>query len=92
VIVKRLMSDGANILAANNQAFLPIHEAVIFRNSEVAKYLLKQLYATTRRLPLHELVEDLTWIGNPNSILGVPALQYALDQNVLGTDDSVTTS
>jgi ankyrin repeat protein len=84
------VSRGANILAANNAGHLPIHYAVSTRGkSEVAKYLLQQLYATTRRLPLHELVEDLTWIGNPNSSSGAPPLCYALDRNVLGTDDVV---
>jgi hypothetical protein len=24
------------------------------------------MYATARRLPHHEVVEDFTWIGNPN--------------------------
>jgi ankyrin repeat protein len=91
-ILQALLSAGANILAANNQGRLPIHEAVRFKRSEVAKYLLQQLYATTRRLPLHELVEDLTWIGNPNSIdidIDVSPLHYALDRNVLDTDDVV---
>jgi ankyrin repeat protein len=61
---------------------------MIRRHSEVAKYLLQQLYATTRRLPLHEIVEDLTWIGSPYSI-DAPHLRAALRRNVLGTDDVV---
>jgi hypothetical protein len=40
------------------------------------------------RLPLHDVVEDLTWVGNPNSkFLDVPPLRFALHQDVLGTDD-----
>jgi ankyrin repeat protein len=85
---KVLLSGGANILAANNGGCLPIHHAVSFLQSEVVKYLLQQLYATTRHLPLHELLEDLTWSGNPNSS-GTPLLLTALHQGVLRTDDVV---
>jgi ankyrin repeat protein len=91
-VVKALVSGGANILAANNQERLPIHQAVSWQKSAVAKYLLQISYATTRRLPLHELMEDLTWIGNPTSIgidIDVPPLRAALHRNVLGTDDVV---
>jgi ankyrin repeat protein len=92
-IVKALLNGGANILAVNNEGDLPIHIAVRIRNSsrrnsEVAKYLLQHFYATTRRLPLHELVEDLTWIGDPDS-RGVPQLRVAVHRHVLGTDDVV---
>jgi ankyrin repeat protein len=87
-VVKALVSGGANILAANNGGELPIHLAVMCRKSEVTKYLLQQLYATTRCLPLHELVEDLTWIGDPTSS-GAPPLRAALHHNVLRTDDVV---
>jgi ankyrin repeat protein len=87
-IVKALLSGGANILAVSNNGHLPIHYAVGKGNSAVAKYLLQECYATTRRLPLHELVEDLTWVGNPDSS-GVPPLRFALHRNVLGTDDVV---
>jgi ankyrin repeat protein len=83
--VKALFTFGANILAANNEGRLPVHDAVNFRKPEVAKYLLQQLYATTCRLPLHELVEDLTWIGFPNS-RDAPPLRSALDDNMLDTD------
>jgi ankyrin repeat protein len=83
-----LLAVGADVLAANNQGRLPVHLAVGQRRSEVAKYLLQELYATTRRLPLHELVEDLTWIGGPNSS-DAPPLRAAHDRNVLGTDDVV---
>jgi ankyrin repeat protein len=85
-VVKALLSGGANILAANNDGLLPIHDAVRLRKSEVAKYLLQQLYATTRRLPLHELLKDLTWIPSPNS-RDSPPLHYALRRNVLRTDN-----
>jgi ankyrin repeat protein len=88
-VVKAMLSSGANILAANNEGHLPIHDAVSQGRSTVAKYLLQQLYATTRRLPLHELVEDLTWVGDPDNIAGVPPLRNALHLNVLGTDDVV---
>jgi ankyrin repeat protein len=84
-IVKALVSIGADILAANNEGHLPIHVAL---NSAVAKCLLQQLYATTYRLPLHELVEDLTWIGDPKRN-DAPPLRAALDDNVLRTDDVV---
>jgi ankyrin repeat protein len=87
-VVKALVSSGANILAANNEGRIPIHLAVRARNSAVAKCLLQQMYATTRLLPLHELVEDLTWIGNPKSS-DVPPLRFAHHRNVLGTDDVV---
>jgi hypothetical protein len=46
------------------------------------------MYATTRCLPLHELVEDLTWIGFPKS-RDAPPLRYALHRGVLDTDDVV---
>jgi ankyrin repeat protein len=88
-VVKALLSGGANMFEANNYGRLPIHLAVRFGKSAVSKYLLQLLYATTRRLPLHELVEDLTWIGDPDSGVGVPSLRYMLHQNVLDTDDVV---
>jgi ankyrin repeat protein len=85
-VVKVLLSGGANMLAANNYGRLPIHCAVISGNSAVAKCLLQHFYATTRRLPIHDLLKDLTWIGDPNSnILDVPSLHLALDRNVLRT-------
>jgi ankyrin repeat protein len=87
-VVKALVSGGANILAANNRGKLLIYEAMRKGKAEVAKYLLQVLYATTRRLPLHELLEDLTWIGNPYSS-DVPPLRETLQQEVLGTDDVV---
>jgi ankyrin repeat protein len=89
-IVKALLSGDVDILAANNQGRLPIHFAVSEGKSAVAKHLLQEFYATISRHPLHELLKDLTWIGNPNSnILDVPSLPYALNRNVLGTDDVV---
>jgi ankyrin repeat protein len=88
-IVKALLSGGANILAVNSQLNLPVHQALTCRKSEVVKYLLQHYYATNCRLPLHELVEDLTWIGNPESRFDVPPLRFALHQNVLGTEDAV---
>jgi hypothetical protein len=51
-------------------------------------HLLQQTYATTRRLHLREVVEDLTWIPSPNSS-GVLPLCDALDRFLLGTDDVV---
>jgi ankyrin repeat protein len=89
-VVKALLSGRANILAANNQGGLPIHLAVYQGKTEVAKCLLQQTYATTRRLPLHELVEDLTWIVDQNSVPSdVPPLREALQRVVLSTDDVV---
>jgi ankyrin repeat protein len=89
-IVNELLSRGANILAVNGYGELPIQLAVYFGKSEVTKYLLKHFYATTRRLLLHELLEDLTWIGDLNSnFLDVPPLRDALDRDVLGADDAV---
>jgi hypothetical protein len=58
------------------------------KKSEASKYLLQRYYETTRRLPLHELLQDLTWIGNPDSI-GAPPLCAAFHEHVLGTDDVV---
>jgi ankyrin repeat protein len=86
-VVKALLSGGADILAVNNQGHLPIDAALYYRRSAVIKYLLQHFYATTCRLPLHELVEDLTWIGNPDSRVGVPPLRAALHRDLLRTDD-----
>jgi ankyrin repeat protein len=86
-IVQSLLSGGANILAVNDDGLLPIHLAVGQGNSAVSKHLLQHFYATLRRLPLHALLEDLAWVGNPN--ITSPPLQFALDRNVLGTDDVV---
>jgi ankyrin repeat protein len=87
-VVKALVSVGANMLAANNEGHLPVHKAVKSRAPEVSKYLLQMFYATTRHLPLHELLEDLTWIGDPRNWFA-PPLRYALHRNVLGTNDVV---
>jgi ankyrin repeat protein len=87
-VVKALVSGGAKILAANNDGELPLHKAVSLRSSAVCKYLLQHIYATTRRLPLHELLEDLTWDRSSNSGVA-PPLHDALHGNVLGTDDVV---
>jgi hypothetical protein len=80
-----LLNGGAIILAANNYGMLPVHAAIYRGNSEVSKYLLQHFYATTTCLPLHELLEDLTWIGGPER-RDYPPLRFALDRNVLGTD------
>jgi ankyrin repeat protein len=89
VIVKALLAVGADSRAINNNGQLPIHRAVIGGKSEVGKYLLQHFYyATSRRLPLHGLLEDLTWNGDRNSS-DVPPLRAALDENVFGTDDVV---
>jgi ankyrin repeat protein len=87
-VVKALVRCGANILVANNRGYLPIPLAVGRRHSAVSKYLLEQLYATTRRLPLHALLQDLTWVGDPESS-GAPPLRFALYHDVLGTNDVV---
>jgi ankyrin repeat protein len=86
-----LLSGGANILTVDtNDGRLPIHVAVSFLKSEVAKYPLREFYSRTRPLPLHELLKYLAWIGNPNTItVDTPPLRYALHWNVLGTDDVV---
>jgi hypothetical protein len=89
-VVKALWAAGADILAVNDYGELAIHRAVIDEHSEVAKYLLQQMYATTCRLPLHELLEDFSWIGDPSSdTLDVRPLREALADNVLSTDDVV---
>jgi ankyrin repeat protein len=87
-VVKALLGRAANILAVNSYGELPIHGAVNEGKSEVSKYLLQMFYATTRRLPLHELLKDLTWIGDPNTI-SAPPLRFALHRNVLGMEDVV---
>jgi ankyrin repeat protein len=87
-IVEALLSGGANVLAANNQGWLPIHYAVREGDSTVAKCLLQHFYATTRRLPIHDLLRDLTWIGDPDGG-SVPPLREALHRYVLGTVDVV---
>jgi hypothetical protein len=48
--------------------------------------LLHKLYAKSHRLPLHELVEDITYIVTPGEN-DVPPLRAAL--RLLGTDDVV---
>jgi ankyrin repeat protein len=90
-VVKALLSGGADILAVNTWGHLPIRRAGGRRRGlEASKYLLRHFYAATRRLPLHKLLEDLTWIDNLSSIgIGVPPLRAALDQDGLGTDDVV---
>jgi ankyrin repeat protein len=94
-VVKALLSGGADILAANNSGMLPIDYVMLpidyamsDEESEVLKCLLQHFYATTRRLPLHKLLEDLTWIGNLSSS-DVPTLRDAFNKNFLGTDDVV---
>jgi ankyrin repeat protein len=87
-IVKALRAVGADILAVNDYGDMPIHLAVRFGYSEVANYLLLEFYATISRLPLHELLKDLTWIGDPNSS-DVPPLHDALRRNVMSTNDVV---
>jgi ankyrin repeat protein len=88
-VVKALVSGGANILTANNQGTNPIHYAVIHGTSALSKYLLQMFYVTINRLPLHELLKDLTWIGDHDSSGSVPPLFTAFRRNVLGTDDVV---
>jgi ankyrin repeat protein len=87
-IVKALISGGANILTVDNDERLPIHLAVSYGHSKVSKYLLREFYATIHRLRLHELLKDLTWIGDLNSS-GILPLRDALHRDVLGTDDVV---
>jgi ankyrin repeat protein len=79
-IVKVLLCGGANILAGDG--ILPINLAAIQGHSAVAKYLLREFYATTARLPLYKLLEDVT------SKNATP-LYEALHENVVGTDDVV---
>jgi ankyrin repeat protein len=86
-IIKALLTFGADILAVNNDGRLPVHCAVSEGKSAASKYLLQHFYAT-RHLPLHELLEDLTWIGDPNS-RGAPPLRRAFHRNLLRTDDVV---
>jgi ankyrin repeat protein len=85
-IAHALLSGGADILAANNRGELPIRIAANVRHLAVTKCLLQHFYATTRRLPLHELLKDLTWIGSPYRS-DSPPLRLALHHEVLGTDD-----
>jgi ankyrin repeat protein len=87
-IVKALLAVGADCRAINNNGGLSIHYAVRHGHSAVSKFLLQEFYATTRRLPLHEVLEDLTWIDDPD-ISDDPPLRAALHRNVLGTDDVV---
>jgi ankyrin repeat protein len=102
-VVKALVSGGANILAANNygdipidramrtgNTRIPIDRALSSRKSAVAKYLLQQMYASTRRFPLHQLLDDLTWMSNHNSsVFDGPPLRQALRLYILDTDDVV---
>jgi ankyrin repeat protein len=86
-IVKALLNSGANILAANNDGELPIDYALGKKNSALAKCLLLHFYATIRRLPLHELLEDLTWPYSTG--IDTPPLRALFHRKVLGTDDVV---
>jgi ankyrin repeat protein len=88
LVVIELLDRGADILTANNQGERPLHVAVRRRHSEVSKYLLREFYATICRLPLHELLKDLTWIGRPYS-RDAPPLRAAFGRNMLSTDDVV---
>jgi ankyrin repeat protein len=70
ILGKRKSRAGANTEAKDSQGDTPLHCAcyndhMLVVKPAVIKYLLQQLYATTCRLPLHELLEDLTWIGDP---------------------------
>jgi ankyrin repeat protein len=86
VIVKALLSGGAYILAADNQGVLPIHVATSQGHSEVSKCLLQHFYATfIPRLPLHELLEDVTSGDDGRD----PNIRVALEYQVLDTDDVV---
>jgi ankyrin repeat protein len=91
-IVKALLAAGADCRAANNSGKRPIHYAIEYAvgegKSEVSKSLLREFYATTRSLPLHALLDDFTWIGDPNSN-SAPPLRFALHRNVFGTDGVV---
>jgi ankyrin repeat protein len=90
-VVKALVIGGADILAANNDGRLPIHQAMGYRRSAaaVSKYLFPHFYAKICGcLPLHKLLEDLTWIGDPYS-REAPPIREALYRAVLGTDDVV---
>jgi ankyrin repeat protein len=87
-VVMALLAVGADILAVNNYGLLPIHRAIDEGNSAVAKCLLEQFYATAFHLPLHVLMEDLTWSGDRISC-DAPTLRAALYHDVLGTDDVV---
>jgi ankyrin repeat protein len=86
-VVKELLEGGAGFRLANNLGKLPIHQAVSGRKSVVVKYLLQKFYAETfdqdGRLPLHALLEDLTF--KCSSDFSVPPLLLALEENVLGT-------
>jgi ankyrin repeat protein len=88
LVVKSLLSGGADIFAVNGRGEHPMHYAVSAGNAAVAKCLLQHLYATTCRFPLHELLKDLTWIGDPVSS-DAPRLYKALLWGVLDTDDVV---
>jgi ankyrin repeat protein len=87
-IVKALLAVGADCRATNNNGRLPLHIVMSYGHSEGAKHLLQHFYATTRRLPLHELLQDLTWIGNLNSS-DAPPLRTAIYRYMLGTNDVV---
>jgi hypothetical protein len=49
--------------------------------------LLQHFYARIRHLPLHKLLKDVTWIGDPKRSRYAPPLRLALDRNLLGADD-----
>jgi hypothetical protein len=52
-------------------------EQEVEETQKLPKYLLQEFCETTRRIPLHERLEDLTWIGHP-STSDAPPLRYVL--------------
>jgi ankyrin repeat protein len=88
-VVKSLLAAGVDICAINNNGILPIHQALIMRNSEMVKCLLEHFYVTIRRLPLHALLDDLTWMKNHTFSVGLPPVRIALHTDVLRTDHVV---
>jgi hypothetical protein len=79
-----LLAVGADILADSNRGQTPIHDAARRERSTVSKCVLEQFYAASFHLPLHVLLEDLTWIN-----CDAPTLRAALCRDVLGADDVV---
>jgi ankyrin repeat protein len=83
-IVKELISAGADIRAVNNYGEVPMEMALRHEESDIVKYLVKELYTSIfeheGRLPIHAILKD-------TSFYGPTPLRKAREQDVLDTDD-----
>jgi ankyrin repeat protein len=85
-VLTALLKRGADIHVATNRGELPIDFALRLMESAPVKCLLQHHYSSLcdgeGRIPLHAILRDATFDGNP-----VPPLRTALDEEVLDTND-----